>query len=130
MMSFERGFAGLLMAMVRLLRHHRKVERTLPLIDAYPPALGGRVGYFDQWLTHPDADDPYWSGLRAAPDLAGGARRRPFPPAWSAAGRTSAWTRPWSSTGGFATSGRRVRLLVGPWTHTSAVRQGLAGRFR
>ncbi len=36
MMSFARGFAGLARAMVRLLRRHRKVERTLPLIDAYP----------------------------------------------------------------------------------------------
>ena len=27
-------------------------------------ATGGRIGYFDEWLTHPDAADPYWTFAR------------------------------------------------------------------
>ena len=125
MMSFERGFAGLLRAMVRLLRRHRKVERTLPLIDAYPPALGGRVGYFDQWLTHPDAGDPYWSGLRAGTGTrAGGATA----PAMSTS-LVSGWQdicldQTLEQYRRLRDRGQRVRLLVGPWTHTSPFDQG------
>ena len=39
------------------------------MLDAYPKATGGRIGYFEDWLTHPDAADPYWT----SPDAAAGA---------------------------------------------------------
>ena len=59
----ERGLASATRAMLRLRRRQRKVAQDLPLIDAYPAALGGRAGMFEQWLTHPDPASPYWSGL-------------------------------------------------------------------
>ena len=125
MMSFERGFAGLLRAMVRLQRRHRKAERTLPLIDAYPPAFGGRVGYFDQWLTHPDADDPYWSGLRAgAGTWVGGAREPAISTSLVSGWQDICLDQTLEQYRRLRDNGRRVRLLVGPWTHTSPFDKG------
>jgi uncharacterized protein len=123
MLSFDRGFAGLVRAMFRLLRRHRQVERTLPLIDAYPPAFGGRVGFFDQWLTHPDAGDPYWAALRpGAGEQAGSA-------GLVATSLVSGWQdicldQTLEQYRRLRDGGRPVRLLVGPWTHTSAFDRG------
>ena len=68
-----RGFAGFVGAALRARRRMGRAGARLPLIDAYREVLGGpRVGFFEDWLTHPDAADPYWRGLRApaAADLA------------------------------------------------------------
>jgi uncharacterized protein len=111
--------------MFRLLRRHRKVERTLPLIDAYPPAFGGRVGYFDQWLTHPDADDPYWIGLRAgAGAWAGGATELAISTSLVSGWQDICLDQTLEQYRRLRDSGRQVRLLVGPWTHTSPFDQG------
>ena len=123
MLSFDRGFAGLVRAMFRLLRRQRRVERTLPLIDAYPPAFGGRVGFFDEWLTHPDAGDPYWSGLRP------GAGEQAGPAGVVATSLVSGWQdicldQTLDQYRRLRDGGRPVRLLVGPWTHTSAFDKG------
>jgi uncharacterized protein len=114
MLSMHRGFPRFLLAMARLLRHHRRVERTLPLINAYPAAFGRRVGYFEQWLAHPEPGDPYWAARRAT------AAAELIPPASLLTG--------WSDVCLDATlalyrrlrdAGREVRLIVGPWNHTS-----------
>jgi putative CocE/NonD family hydrolase len=115
-----RGFGGLVSAALRARRGMRRAGTRLPLIEAYREVLGGpRVGFFEDWLTHPDAADPYWRGLRA-PAGAG-------------------LTVPVSLVGGWydvnldqtldqyarlRASGRRPRLLIGPWTHTSAFDKG------
>lgn len=72
MLSMGRGIGPALRAMTRLSLRLRRAGRTLPLIDAYPPVLGGRAGFVEQWLAHPDLGDPYWTPRRAplAPDLA------------------------------------------------------------
>jgi len=54
MLSMERGFGRFLLAIIRLLRRRRRVGRTLPLIDSYPAAFGRRVGFFEEWLAHPE----------------------------------------------------------------------------
>ena len=51
----------------------RRAGRQLPLIDAYPPALGTRIGYLDEWLASPDPAAPCWSSLEIGAD-------RPLPP--------------------------------------------------
>ena len=66
MRYWERGFGAVLRALLRLQARIRRATRTLPVLDAYPKATGGRIGYFDEWLTHPDAADPYWTSLDAA----------------------------------------------------------------
>ena len=72
-LNFDRGMAALIRAGLRVQRKMRRVARQLPLIDAYPPALGTRVGYLDEWLASPDPADPCWSSLEIGAD-------RPLPP--------------------------------------------------
>jgi uncharacterized protein len=114
-LGFERGMAALVKVMLRLQRHLRRATMTLPLIDAYPAALGGRVDFFEQWLAHPDAADPYWGAL----NLAGGTR--PAVPV----SLLSGWDdicldQTLDIYGRLRASGVPVRLVVGPWTHSSA----------
>jgi len=110
----ERGFGRFLLATVRLLRHIRRVERTLPFIDAYPAAFGQRVGYFEDWLAHPDRQDPYWAPRRTAvpAELA--------PPTSLLTGWWDACLDPTlASYRKLRAAGRDVRLVVGPWNHAS-----------
>jgi uncharacterized protein len=120
MVSMHRGFPRFLRAVGRLLRHHRRAERTLPLLRAYPEALGQRVAYFEQWLAHPEPGDPYWAPRRAVTAAA------QLPPVSLVGG--------WSDVCLDATlaayrrlreAGRQVRLLVGPWNHTSGFSKDL-----
>jgi uncharacterized protein len=60
MVSMERGFGRFMLAIARLLRTHSRAERGLPLIDSYPAAFEERVGYFEEWLRHPRAEDAFW----------------------------------------------------------------------
>jgi uncharacterized protein len=114
MVAQHRGFGAFMVAILRLLRHRKRVERSLPLVDAYPPAIGERVGWFERWLAHPAPDDPFWDDRRAKPELAA--------------------APPVSLLGGWAdvcldstldlyrrlrAADREVRLTVGPWNHTS-----------
>jgi putative CocE/NonD family hydrolase len=113
--GFERGMAGLVKVMLRLQRHLRRAAMTLPLIDAYPAALGGRLDFIEEWLTHPDAADPYWDAL----DLAGGAR--PAVPVTLLTGWDDiCLDQTLDIYGQQRASGAPVRLVVGPWTHSSA----------
>ena len=73
MLSFERGMAALIRSGLRVQRRLRRVARQLPLIDAYPAALGTRVSHLDEWLQNPDRADPYWASLEIGAD-------RPVPP--------------------------------------------------
>ncbi len=114
MLSFERGFARFGLAMARLLRQIRRVERTLPLIDAYPAAFGQRAAFFEQWLTHPGADDSFWSSRRAVAD----ADR--VPPTSLLTGWWDVCLDPTlASYRQLSDAGREVRLIVGPWNHAS-----------
>jgi uncharacterized protein len=124
MLSMHRGMGKFTLAMLRLLRRYRRVARTLPLIDAYPPAFGGRVSCFEDWITHPEPDDPYWTPRRAtvSPEL--------IPPAslltgWSdvCLDQTLALYRRLRETG------REARLVIGPWTHTSGFNKDLPVLF-
>jgi uncharacterized protein len=112
MLSMDRGFGPFVRAMVRMARRHRRAERTLPLIDAYPAVIGQRAGFFEDWLDHPDPADPYWDSRRAiaTPEL--------IPPThlltgwWDVClGQTLALYRRLHA------AGREVRLVVGPWNH-------------
>jgi putative CocE/NonD family hydrolase len=109
-----RSLAAFALAMMRLRRRLPRVARTLPLIDAYPSALGGRVGFFEEWMTHTEPDDPYWARRRAAvtPEL--------VPPTnlltgWSdiTLDQTLELHRR------LCAAGRQTRLVIGPWTHSS-----------
>jgi len=114
MVSQHRGFGAFMAAILRLLRHHKRVERTLPLIDAYPPAVGGRVDWFERWLAHPAADDRFWDSRRAGPDLTAA------PPVSLLGGWADVCIDPTLDLyQRLRSAGREVRLAVGPWNHTS-----------
>ena len=120
-LSFERGMAALIRAGLRVQRKMRRVSRQLPLIDAYPQALGTRVGYLDEWLASPDPAAPCWSSLEIGAD-------RPLPPV--PASLLTGW---WDACldqvldrySRLRARGTPVRLVVGPWTHSSAFNKAL-----
>jgi uncharacterized protein len=121
----ERGAASAARAILRLRRRQRKVAQTLPLIDAYPPALGGRSEMFEQWLTNPDPAGPYWSGL----DLGAATAKLAVP-----ASLVSGWydvqlDQTVEQYRRLRGEGSDVRLLIGPWNHTSIFDKGWPAVF-
>jgi putative CocE/NonD family hydrolase len=120
-LSFERGMAAVIRAGLRVQRRLRRVSRELPLISAYPPALGGRVAWLEDWLTHPDRADPYWAGLQIPADA--------LAPAVPVSLLTGWWDACLDSVlaeyGRLRSADRPVRLVVGPWTHASAFNKAL-----
>jgi putative CocE/NonD family hydrolase len=121
MLSFERGMVALIRSGLRVRRRLRRVARQLPLIDAYPAALGTRVSHLDEWLRNPGRADPYWASLDTGAD-------RPAPPV--PASLLTGW---WDACldevleryGQLRANGTPARLVVGPWTHASGFSQGL-----
>jgi uncharacterized protein len=106
--------------MLRLRLHQRRVATVLPLIDAYPAALGGRSGMFEQWLTDPDPASPYWSGL----DLGAATARMAVP-----ASLVSGWDdvqldETLEQYRRLRAAGSAARLIIGPWNHTSIFDKG------
>jgi putative CocE/NonD family hydrolase len=119
-LSMGQGFAAFLRATLRTQRRMGRVGRTLPLIDAYPDALGGRrAGFFEDWLAHPEAADPYWNGRRAP---ASGDLRVPI-------SLVSGWDdicldQTLEQYGRLRAGGQDPRLLIGPWNHTTPFDKG------
>lgn len=114
MISQDQGFRPFLRAVLRLARTHKRVARAYPLLRGYQPAFGRRVGYFEDWLRHPSADDPYWAPRRALPDI------EAAPPVSLLGG----WydvvlDQTLDSYRRLRAAGRPARLVVGPWNHTS-----------
>ena len=124
MVSMEHGFGRFLLAIIRLLRRRRRVGQTLPLIDSYPAAFGRRVGFLEAWLAHPEPDDAFW-GPRRAPVAAG-----TVPPAHLMTGWADVCLDPTLSMyRRLRDAGRRVRLVVGPWNHTSGFSDDMPAVF-
>ena len=114
MLSQDKGLRAFTGAVLRLLLTHRKVERTVPLVPGYQRAFGKRVGYLENWLAHPAADDPYWTPRRADPDI------ESAPPVHLLGGwHDVVIDQTLDSYRRLRQAGRTVRLVVGPWNHTS-----------
>jgi putative CocE/NonD family hydrolase len=114
MLSQHLGFRSFVRGLLRLARHHKRVARAYPLLDGYQPAFGQRVPFFEEWLRHPAADDPYWEPRRARPDI------KAAPPVSLLGG----WydiviDQTLDSYKRLREAGRPARLVVGPWNHTS-----------
>jgi hypothetical protein len=108
------GFRRSLRAVLRLALYHKRVAQAYPLLGGYQPAFGRRVGYFEDWLRHPSADDPYWAPRRAEPDI------KTTPPVSLLGG----WydiliDQTLDSYRRLSDAGRPARLVIGPWNHTS-----------
>ena len=114
MLSQDKGFRPFMGAVLRLMLTYRKVARMLPLVPGYKLAFGKRVGYLEDWLAHPAAGDRYWGPRRANPDI------NSLPPVHLLGG----WydvviDGTLDSYRQLREAGRTVRLVVGPWNHTS-----------
>jgi uncharacterized protein len=124
MLSMHRGLGRFSLAVLRLLRQHRRAERSLPLIDAYPAALGQRAAFFEEWLSHPRRDDEYWAARRAVVPAG------QLPPVSLLTGW---WDECLDLTlaqyARLRAAGREARLVVGPWTHTSGFSRDLPAVF-
>jgi uncharacterized protein len=110
-------------AILRMARTLKRAIRAVPLLDAYPRIFGGRRPAFEDWLNHPEAD--FWrSG-----ELMETADKLAVP-----VSLTTGW---WDlATGQVIEQYQRLRaaghdpdLLIGPWTHTSALEDGWAEVF-
>jgi hypothetical protein len=124
MVATQRGFGALLITMVRLLRQHRRVAASLPFLDAYPAAVGQRVAWFERWLAHPDDADPFWDSRRAGPEMA------TVPPVSLLGGWADVCIDPTLDLyRRLRAAGREVRLVVGPWNHTSGLAKDLPAVF-
>ncbi len=120
-LGFEHGMAAVIRTGLRVQRRMRRVSRDLPLIRAYPPALGRRVPWLEDWLTHPDRTDPYWADLQIPVGTLA-----PAVPVSLLTGWWDACLDPvLEDYGRLRATGHPVRLVIGPWTHTSAFNKAL-----
>jgi predicted acyl esterase len=74
----------------------------------------------DDVMTHPDANDPYWVG--ASPGKA--AERLSVPTSLITGWHDALVDQTFEQYARLRQAGCETALLVGPWTHTSALQQG------
>ncbi|MFD5555985.1 CocE/NonD family hydrolase [Streptomyces sp. NPDC127068] len=121
----HQGAGALLKATLRLARRLRQVTGTRPLRGSYAPALGGETPWLDGALTHPDAADPYWDGA----SLASAAERQTVPTSLITGWHDVLVDQTFEQYARLRRAGCETALLVGPWTHTSALQQGWSEVF-
>ncbi|MEW2414642.1 CocE/NonD family hydrolase [Streptomyces sp. NPDC046866] len=116
----HQGMAPFLRATLRLQRRLREVTTARPLRGAYASALGCEVPWLDEVLAHPDADDPHWRGASTAES----ADRLAVPTALITGWHDVLADQTFEQYDRLRRAGCDTALLVGPWTHTSALQQG------
>ncbi|WP_051704929.1 MULTISPECIES: CocE/NonD family hydrolase [unclassified Streptomyces] len=115
----HRGIAPFVRATLRLQRRMRAIVSARPLRGAYASALTD-VPWLDDVMTHPDADDPYWNGA----SLARAAEGLSVPTSLITGWHDALADQTFGQYARLRRSGCETALLVGPWTHTSAMQQG------
>ncbi|MER5732204.1 CocE/NonD family hydrolase [Streptomyces sp. NPDC002138] len=120
MTNQHRGLGRFVGATVRLMRHLRGITRSLPLAEAYVPGLGGRVPFLDEVMAHPEAADPHWRGA----DVGAAADRLAVPTSLIGGWHDVLLDQNLEQYDRLRRAGCETSLLVGPWTHTSALQQG------
>lgn len=116
----HRGVGAFLRATLRLQRRMRSVVTARPLRGAYADALGGEVPWLDGVMAHPDPDDPHWEGA----SLAGAADRAAVPTALITGWHDVLAGQTFEQYDRLRRAGADATLLVGPWTHASALQKG------
>jgi putative CocE/NonD family hydrolase len=115
----HRGIAPFARATLRLQRRMRDIVTARPLRGAYASAIGD-VPWLDDVLTHPDAGDRYWDGA----SLARAAERLSVPTSLISGWHDALADQTFEQYARLRRAGCDTALLVGPWTHTSALQQG------
>ncbi|MCM2416841.1 CocE/NonD family hydrolase [Streptomyces sp. RKAG293] len=116
----HQGMAPFLRATLRLQWRLRAVTAAWPLRGAYASALGGDVPWLDDVMSHPDAEDAYWRGA----SLAAVAQRLTVPTSLITGWHDVLGDQTFEQYRRLRAAGCETALLVGPWTHTSALQQG------
>jgi predicted acyl esterase len=111
-----------LVSTVTAARRLRPALAGLPLPDAAGPVLRGRAPWYREWLTHPDADDPWWQPMRA-----GAALDRMTAPVLLISGWQDLFLgQSLHQYEALRARGVDVALTVGPWTHLEVATKAAA----
>ncbi len=88
--------------------------RTLPLASLDEVATGERVAFWQDWMAHASADDPWWEPMNFHRTIPGIGRPITFVAGWH-----DIFT-PWSlrDFAALQRAGAPVRITIGPWCHT------------
>ncbi|OKI86857.1 peptidase S15 [Streptomyces sp. CB02414] len=116
----HRGMGPFVRATLRLQRRLREVTEARPLRGAYVRAVGGEVPWLDEVMAHPDAKDPYWRGASVAAAADGLGVPTSLVTGW----HDALVDQTFEQYGRLRRAGCETALLVGPWTHTSALQRG------
>ncbi|MFK8845350.1 CocE/NonD family hydrolase [Streptomyces sp. Ac-502] len=119
-MHYGRGTLAFARAALRLRRHFRSITRTLPLGETYVPGLGGRAPLLDEAMTRPDPEDAHWQGA----DVGAAAARAAVPTSLITGWHDVCLDQTLQQYDRLRRAGCETSLLVGPWTHNSAMQQG------
>ncbi|MGI5169653.1 CocE/NonD family hydrolase [Spirillospora sp. CA-253888] len=121
----SRGAGAFVRATMRLRRRLRRAVRSLPLVEAYVPAIGERVPFLEEAMTRPDAGDPHWDGA----DAGAAAERSTVPTCLVSGWSDVQLDQTMRQYARLRRAGCETALLVGPWTHTAALGQGWPEAF-
>ncbi|MFJ9661791.1 CocE/NonD family hydrolase [Streptomyces griseoflavus] len=116
----HRGMVPFLKATLRLRRRLRTVTTAQPLRGAHTAALGDDVPWLDDVMTHADAKHAFWHGA----SLEEAAERLRVPAALITGWHDALADQTFEQYDRLRLAGCGTSLLVGPWTHTSALQQG------
>jgi putative CocE/NonD family hydrolase len=119
----ERGALRSLSAQLARRRALRTAYSVLPVSDCDSTLVGHKVDFFQDWLLHEEAGDPWWDPV----DF--GRRLGRIPPTSHVGGWYDIFLpRQLDGYVALRASGRSARLTVGPWSHVSP--GGLATMLR
>jgi putative CocE/NonD family hydrolase len=110
----ERGTLRALWNMARAHHALKPAYAVLPLRDTDRLAVGRPVAFYQDWLAHDRAEDPWWEVVDFSRDL------NRVPPTTMLTGWYDMFLP--AQVDDFVAlraAGRDVRLTIGPWTHTS-----------
>jgi uncharacterized protein len=111
----ERPLWQILLALPLIQRRLARGLRHLPLREADRVATGRSVRYFQDWLVHTSAVDPFWSQI----DYSLGFDRVSAPVNLIAGWHDIFLGRQLADYVGLRRGGKPARLTVGPWVHRS-----------
>jgi putative CocE/NonD family hydrolase len=120
--QLEHQERGTLRALWNMARAHHALQpayAALPLTDTDRLAVGRTVAFYQDWLAHDRAEDPWWDVVDFTRDV------NRVPPATMLTGWYDMFLpAQLDDFVALRAAGRDVRLTIGPWTHTSPAIMG------